>query len=145
MDREQMDRLIEVHLEAEAAGDTDACVAVYTDDIEHDLVGASAGPLYGRDQARRFYEELHHDLRTEELVPIRAYYGEDFCVIEHEWRGTLPGVVLGIEGGGRRATFRMLQIWEFRDGLISRENVWLDVSAMSRQLAGNPETIAATC
>jgi steroid delta-isomerase-like uncharacterized protein len=144
MDREQMDRLIGAHLEAEAVGDTDACIAVYTDDVEHDVVGAPAGPLYGREEVRRFYDQLHHELRTDEMVPVRAYYGEDFCVIEHEWRGTVPGVVLGIGGGGRRATFRVLHIWEFRDGMIARENVWLDVSAMVRQLAGDRATVAAT-
>jgi hypothetical protein len=28
----------------------------------------------------------------------------------------------------------MLHVWEFRDGLISRENVWLDGSSILAQL-----------
>jgi steroid delta-isomerase-like uncharacterized protein len=141
MDREQMDRLVEAHLEAEAAGDSAGCVAVYTDDVEHDLVGAPDGPLYGRAEAQGFYEHLVQDIRTEEMVPVRGYYGDDFCVIEHEWRGRIPGSLLGVEGGGRRLSFRVLHIWEFRDGLISRENVWLDALAILNQLA--PERATA--
>jgi ketosteroid isomerase-like protein len=132
MNRDEMDRLIDAHLEAKAAGDPEGCIAVYSRDVEHDVVGAPAGPRYGRDETRQFYEQLRRGVQTAELVPIRAYYGDDFCVIEHEWRGTV--------GGGWPAAFRILHIWEFRDGLISRENVWLDVWAVLRQLAHDATT-----
>ncbi|HWP99557.1 MAG TPA: nuclear transport factor 2 family protein [Vicinamibacterales bacterium] len=134
MNREDMDRLIEAHLAAEMAGDPAGCVAVYTDDVEHDVVGWPSGPLHGRDGAKTFYEQLVRDIATEEMVPVRSYYGDDFCVIEHEWRGTVPGAFLGVPGNGRRITFRLLHVWEFRDGLISRENVWLDGGAIVHQL-----------
>ena len=38
-------------------------------------------------------------------------------------------------GHGRRITFRMVHIWELRDGLISRENIWLDGAGVVAQLA----------
>jgi steroid delta-isomerase-like uncharacterized protein len=134
MNREQMDRLIEAHLQAEAAGDTAGCVAVYTADVEHDVVGAPHGPLHGKGAAQGFYEQLVRDIQTEQMVPLRSYYGDDFCVIEHEWTGTVPGIFLGVPGHGRRVAFRLLHVWEFRDGLISRENVWLDGGAIVQQL-----------
>jgi hypothetical protein len=31
-----------------------------------------------------------------------------------------------VPGNGRLISFRLLDVWEFRDGLISRENVWMD-------------------
>ena len=34
----------------------------------------------------------------------------------------------------RRVTFRILHVFEFRDDLISRENVWLDGAAIAQQL-----------
>lgn len=37
-------------------------------------------------------------------------------------------------GHGKRITFRLLHVWEFRDGLISRENVWLDGGSIIAQL-----------
>ncbi len=134
MNQHEMDRLIDAHLTAEARGDTAGCVAVYTDDVEHDVVGAPHGPLHGKQAAQGFYDHLTRDIATEEMVPIRSYYGEDFCVIEHEWSGTVTGSLLGIEGRGRRISFRMVHIWEFQDGLISRENVWLDAAAIVQQL-----------
>ena len=36
---------------------------------------------------------------------------------------------------GRTVQFRILHVCEFRDGKISRENVWLDVAAIMQQLA----------
>lgn len=80
-----MDRLIEQHLAAEVAGDPDGSVAMYTDDVEHDVVGAPHGPLTGRDAARGFYEQLTREIDTESMAPTRTYHGPDFCVTEHQW------------------------------------------------------------
>jgi steroid delta-isomerase-like uncharacterized protein len=130
----EMDRLIEQHIAAESAGDTAAAVAMYTEDIEHDVVGFPTGPLHGKDAAQGFYEFLVKNVETETMVPVHSYYGEDFCVIEHAFTGTVPGEFLGVAGDGRRITFRMLHIWEFRDGLMNRENVWLDGASIVAQL-----------
>jgi steroid delta-isomerase-like uncharacterized protein len=138
MNRDEMDRLIEAHLAAEKAGSPAGCVAMYTEDVEHDVVGAPHGPLRGKQAAQGFYEQLVRDIATEEMIPTRRYYGDDFCVIEHEWRGTVPGAFLGIPGHGRRIAFRLLHVWEFRDGRISRENVWLDGGAVMQQLTMPP-------
>jgi len=46
----------------------------------------------------------------------------------------VPGEFLGVPSNGRRISFRMVHIWEFRDGLISRENVWLDGANIVAQL-----------
>ena len=43
MEPQEMDALIDRHLQAEIAGDLDGAVAVYTDDVEHD-VGMPGGP-----------------------------------------------------------------------------------------------------
>jgi steroid delta-isomerase-like uncharacterized protein len=133
---QDMDHLIDVHIRAEMAGDSAGAVSVYTDDVEHDVVGAPHGPLRGRDAARGFYDGLIRDVRTETMVATRRYYGEDFCVQEHDWTGTVPGSFLGLPGRGRRISFRLLHVWEFRDGRISRENVWLDGGSIVAQLAG---------
>lgn len=136
MQPEEMDRLIEQHLRAEAAGDAAGAVAVYTDDVVHDVVGWPAGPMHGRDGAKTFYDQLVQDVNTEEMEPVHRYYGTNFAVIEHIWRGTVPGSFLGVPGNGKRIAFRLLHVWEFRDGCISRENVWLDGGAVVAQLTG---------
>lgn len=135
MTREQMDELIEVHVQAEIAGDVAAAVAVYTPDAEHDVVGWPTGPTTGTVAAAAFYDALMADFTTEKMERVRCYYGDDFCVTEHSTTGTVPGAFLGIPGRGRRVRFRMLHVWEFRDGAVCRENIWLDTAAIVAQLS----------
>ena len=117
---------------------------MYTDDVEHDVVGFPTGPAHGKAAAQRFYDFLVHNIRTETMVATHSYYGDDFCVIEHDWTGTVPGEFLGVPGNGRRISFRMVHVFEFRDGLISRENVWLDGGTVIQQLtAPEPATALA--
>jgi steroid delta-isomerase-like uncharacterized protein len=140
-----MDRLIEEHIQAEMAGDSAGSIAMYTEDVEHDVVGTPHGPLRGKEAAQGFYDQLMSDIRTQDMVPTRRYYGEDFCVVEHNWKGTVPGSFLGVPGEGKRISFRMLHLWEFRDRLISRENVWLDGGSIVAQLTSEEEmTVTAS-
>ena len=137
MDAREMDRLIEAHIAAEAAGDPDGAVAVYTPDVVHDVVGFPTGPVCGPEKARAFNDYLTQNIRTEKMEPVHRYYGEDFCVMEHRWSGGVPGSFLGVPGDGKRTSFRLLHVWDFKDGKISRENVWLDGADIVAQL-GSP-------
>lgn len=143
MDTQDMDRLIEQHLSAEKAADTAGAVAMYVDDVEHDVVGFPQGPARGREEAQHFYDFLTRQVQTEEMKPLHSYYGEDFCVIEHLWTGTVPGSYMGIPGHGRRIAHRILHVWEFREGRISRENVWVDSGAIVAQLTADADRAAA--
>jgi steroid delta-isomerase-like uncharacterized protein len=134
VDRDEMDQLIDEHLTAEAAGDVDGCVEMYTDDVAHDVVGSPFGPLHGPESAKGFYEMLTTNVKAEQVDVNRAWYGDDFCVVEHQWQGTVPGEFLGVPGNGKQVSFRMLHVWEFKDGRMSRENVWLDGGAIIAQL-----------
>jgi steroid delta-isomerase-like uncharacterized protein len=138
MQEEQMRALVARHLKAEGAGDVDGAVAVYTDDVEHDVVGWPTGVLHGRDAARGFYEHLTANFRTEEEALNRSFITDDAIVLDQMMTGTVTGSMLGLPGHGRTITFRILHVFEFRDGLISRENVWLDGAAIAAQLAPAP-------
>jgi steroid delta-isomerase-like uncharacterized protein len=135
MDQAQMVALVERHLKAEGAGDVDGAVAVYIDDIEHDVVGWPTGPIHGKEAAREFYRELTANFRTEEERPSHRYFADDAMILDQMMTGTVVGSMLGLPGNGRRVTFRILHVFEFSDGLISRENVWLDGAAIQHQLA----------
>ena len=130
----EMDRLIAAHYRAEVAGDSAAAVAMFAPDIEHDAVGAprvSHGPA----EAAAFYAELFADLAFDRLTPRRRLYGDHFCVDEALVEARAIGRPFGREGRGRPVRFRLLHIFEFADGRITRENAWLDLAAIDRQLA----------
>ena len=48
MDSASMDRLIAAHIDAETAGDPQAAISMYTEDVEHDVVGFPTGPVQGK-------------------------------------------------------------------------------------------------
>jgi steroid delta-isomerase-like uncharacterized protein len=133
--RTAMAALVDAHLAAEQQSDLDQAVAGYTEDVEHDVVGAPGGPLRGPAAARQRYTQLLEQVRTDRLTELRRFYGDDVCVVEHECSATMFGEFAGLAGRGRSTQFRMLHVFEFRDGLISRENVWMDTASVMAQLA----------
>lgn len=137
-----MDRLVEQHLAAEMAGDSAAAVAVYTDDVEHDVVGWPSGPVTGTGAAKEFYDGLMALFLNDEMVTTRRLHGEDFCVVEHRATGRFPHGFMGAPGSDDQVAFRMLHVFEFTGDAISRENVWLDGGAIVGQLmaAAGPAT-----
>jgi predicted ester cyclase len=109
----------------------------------HDVVGSPTGPVRGPEAAREFYEMLTTNITTERMDLSHAWYGDDLCITEHAWHGTVPGEFLGVPGNGRQITFRLLHVWEFKAGRISRENVWLDGNAIVTQLTAPQPTQTA--
>ena len=132
--REEMDRVIDEHFGYEAKDDIDGVVSTLTDDVEHDVVGSPGSQVMGREAARRYYQGLFPYLKAESVQPLRRLYGEDFMIDETLWTGHITARVLGAPSGEGRVSFRLLHILEFRDGKISRENVWTDMPTIMRQL-----------
>ena len=134
MDQHDMISLVECHLKAEGAGDIDGAVAVYTEDIEHDAVGFPGSPRTGKSAAREFYGFLTANFRTEVEQPLHRHFSGDSMILEQSMTGTVTGEFLGLPGNNRRITFRILHVFDFRDGLICREQVWIDTAAIVAQL-----------
>ena len=135
MESGQMQGLVDSHMTAENHGDIDGAVAVYTEDVEHDVVGFPNSPSRGKDAARNFYAYLTANFRSESWDVLRQYFADDAMVLEQLMTGTVIGSLLGLPGNGRIISFRMMHVFEFRDGLISRENVWLDTATVADQLS----------
>lgn len=137
--RAQMDARLDEHFGFEAADDVAGVLATLADDVEHDIVGWPAGPVRGHESVRPFYEALFADLADGQVSSTRRLYGDSFMVDDSVWRGRAPGRPFGIEGRDRPLEFRLLHVLEFTDaGDISRENVWIDLAAIQRQLAPSP-------
>lgn len=98
-------------------------------------MGWPSGPTYGRANARPFYESLFADLSNGSVSCLRRLYGKNFLVDESLWQGRAPGRPFGLEGKDRPLQFRLLHVVEFAEtGDIQRENVWVDLAAIIRQL-----------
>jgi uncharacterized protein len=133
--REEMDRKLDEHFDFEARDDVEGVLATLTPDAEHDIVGWPTGPTKGRDNARPFYEALFADLADGKVKSLRRLYGENFLVDESHWSGKAPGKPFGLDGKNRPLEFRLLHVIEFAaNGDIKRENVWVDMAAILRQL-----------
>ena len=133
--RTEMDRKIDEHFAFEAGDDVEGVLATLSPDVKHDIVGSPHGPTHGRDGARPFYERLFTDLSEGKVETVKRLYGDGFLVDESLWRGRAPGAPFGLEGRNRPLAFRLLHVLEFDDqGGIERENVWVDLAAIIRQL-----------
>ena len=135
MTRAEMDALVDGHFRAEEAGDIGAIVEGFAPDAEHDVAGRPGGALHGGDQIAEFYEQLLRDLRIVRFEPVRRWYGDDHVVDESILHAIAEGRPFGREGRGRPVATRFLHIFDFEDGLISRESAWIDLAAIQEQLA----------
>ena len=132
--REAMDRIIEDHFQREADGDVDGTLQTFTDDVVHDVVGDPAGELHGPAAVGQRYGHLFHNVKGEHADVLHRLYGDNFVVDDKIWTARVVGEFMGIPGHGRRISIRVLHVFEFRGGLISRENVWIDAGAAVSQL-----------
>ena len=134
MTPDDMDAVFARHCAAEFANDVDAILDTLTDDVEHDVVGDPLGVLTERAAIAKRYQDLFDVLTADSMTSVRRYHGADFFVDESLYAGSVNGEFMGVPGGGRTVSFRILHVCEFRDGRMSRENVWLDSAAIIHQL-----------
>ena len=90
--------------------------------------------VVGKDAARDFYRFLTANFRTEGEEPVNRLFDGETMILEQNMTGAVIGELLSIPGNGRKVTFRILHIFDFRNGLISREQVWIDSAAIVAQL-----------
>jgi ketosteroid isomerase-like protein len=133
----EMDALIDAHYRAEETGDIQAIVDGFTDDAEHDVAGRPGAPLQGGGEIAAYYRGLLGELRIDRFQTTRRWYGEEHAVDEAILHATAAGRPFGIEGRGRSIRARLLHVFEFDDGLISRESAWLDLAAVQQQLSAS--------
>jgi ketosteroid isomerase-like protein len=131
----QMDALIDAHYRAEEAGDIDAIVEGFIPNAEHIVSGNPDGPRHGGDEIGDFYRELLAELRIDRFETLRRWYGNGHAVDESILHATAIGRPFGLVGHGRSVSVNLLHLFEFADGLISRENAWLDMYGLAAQLS----------
>ncbi len=132
---EVMDDVLARHFAAEAAHDREGILATLTEDAEHEPVGFPGAPFHGHDKLMGFYEVLFDQLEQTDVQPVRRLHGPNFLVDEVQYRGRAFNGFMGFDFGpdGKPVNFRLLHVCEFDGDRISREQVWLDVSAIRMQ------------
>jgi ketosteroid isomerase-like protein len=135
MTREQMDEIVNDHFRFEATDDVDGVMGTLTGDAEHEVIPSPVGALDDRAKMRAYYEMLFSAVDGEDVTPIRRLYGEDFLVDETMWHGQISdGAPFLCDGKSGPVSFRLLHVFELRDGEIKREQVWCDLAEIQRQL-----------
>lgn len=135
LSKKHMDTLIDGHFRAETDGDVAAIVDGFTPDAEHDVPGRPGGSLHGGEEIAEFYRGLLAELRIDRFETLRRWYGDRHAVDESVLHATAEGRPFGLDGRGRPVHVRLLHVFEFADGLISRESAWLDMRGLEAQLA----------
>jgi predicted ester cyclase len=133
--RADMDWIIDAHFEAERRGDVDAILATVSDDITHEVLGAGLGRLHGKDAVRAFYEQLSQDLTIDAYTSVRRLHGPDHVWEEGVVQATATGKPFGLDGRGRRVTYRLNHLFEFGEGLIRSELGIPDGASILAQLS----------
>jgi ketosteroid isomerase-like protein len=105
------------------------------DGVQHEVIPSPVGALNDPAQIRAFYQMLFGALAGESVTPVRRLYGEDFLIDETIWHGYIrDGQVFLCNGKSGPVSFRLLHVFELRDGRIARESVWCDLAAIQQQL-----------
>ncbi|HKP19647.1 MAG TPA: nuclear transport factor 2 family protein [Gaiellaceae bacterium] len=135
MTREEMDALVAEHFRFEATDDVEGVLGTLLTGADHEVIPSPFGALDDPAEQRRYYELLFDSIKGERVEPLRRYYGDDFLVDESLWHGRIEdGRPFLCDGRSGDVSFRLLHVFEFRDGKISREQVWCDLAAIQRQL-----------
>ncbi|MDZ4741644.1 MAG: nuclear transport factor 2 family protein [Alphaproteobacteria bacterium] len=133
--RGEMDKAINDHFGFEAADNLDGVMASLADEVEHEVVPSPVGVQHEKAQVRDYYAMLFASVKGEGVTPLKRYYGEDFVVDETMWHGQISdGRAFLCDGKSGKVSFRLLHIFEFKNGKIAREQAWCDLAAIQRQL-----------
>jgi ketosteroid isomerase-like protein len=133
--REQMDQIVGQHFMFEATDDIEGVMGTLTEDAEHEVIPSPVGALTDRAKMRAYYAMLFNALEGESVTPLRRLYGEDFVVDETIWHGHVnDGGAFLCPGKSGPVSFRLLHVFNLRDGKITREQVWCDLASIQQQL-----------
>ena len=126
--------VIDRHFAAENAHDVEATLATYTEDIVWDDVTYPGSPFRGKQAVAEAYGGILQAIPDLKLRSVMRFQCGEHVVDESMLSGHVLGEFAGIAGGGAPVSFRLLHVFDLRDGLIARENAWFDSAAVVRQV-----------
>jgi hypothetical protein len=89
---------------------------------------------YSDDARRRLYEHRWEGLRVVSTAPPLRLHGHSLAIDEVLVEAQVSGPPLGEAGRTSDLRFRVLHVFELRDGAVEREHVWVDLGEITAQL-----------
>jgi steroid delta-isomerase-like uncharacterized protein len=119
--------------DAVIARDPDAIVQSAAPDAQDDVV--AVGELRGREEIRRFFEEVFAAFPDFAMTVDRIVSDERTAVVQWHATGTFTGgPFLGALPTGRRVALKGVDVMEVDAGLIRRNTIYYDGATMARQV-----------
>ena len=134
--------VIERHFAAENAHDVAATLATYTETIVWDDVTHARSPFKGKQAVAEVYDGILQAIPDLHLQSVLRFQCADHVVDESIVTGHVVGEFAGVAGAGAPVCFRLLHVFDLRDGLIDRENAWFDSAAVRRQVEAFHQSLA---
>jgi hypothetical protein len=114
---------------AEQKRDLQAILDGFTPDAEHDIAGRPGGPIHAGENIAAF----GRGRRLDRFDTVGRRYGEAHAVAESILHATAIGRPVRIEHCGRPVRIRLLHVFDFANGLMTRERAWLDIATLQQQ------------
>ena len=131
----QLDEIINTHFMFEATDNIDGVVDSLAGDFVHEVIPSPVGSITDREKVHSYYSFLFANVHGESVTPIKRYYGEDFLIDETLWHGQIEdGKPFLCDGLSGPVSFRLLHVFEVKDGKITKEQAWCDLAEIQRQL-----------
>jgi steroid delta-isomerase-like uncharacterized protein len=136
MTPEQMKKLHDEHLAAEAREDLEAVMATYHDDCYHETVAIGLR-FTGKQAVRMQYQAAWAAFPYAEPVQVAETFGNNMLMDINVFHGTMKGPLYGLAATGREVTLPFARTVLFKDGLIHAEIGYFDFATLCEQ-AGLP-------
>jgi hypothetical protein len=131
----ELDEIINQHFVFEATDNVNAVMDGLADTVEHEVVPSPVGINTDKRRIRDYYTMLFSSVDGEGVTPIRRLYGDNFVIDETMWYGRInDGKPFLCDGKSGPVSFRLLHVFEVKDGKITREQAWCDLAAIQQQL-----------
>ena len=130
--REERERVVRLHMEAENVHDFDAVIGTFSHP-RYELI-ATDRIHDGEEEVRDYFKETRAAFpdQRNELISLR--HADDAVIVEFWLLGTHRGPLMGIEPTGREFRCRMTAFFIFEGTRIVCERVYFDSATILRQL-----------
>jgi steroid delta-isomerase-like uncharacterized protein len=138
--RQQREKIVREHIDAENRHDPDGVVATFSPTrASYDVPALGAAGQPGEPGAvREMWVGVLDAFPDVHIEPGPLLHGDDHVFVEIRMTGTQQADFAGIPSSGRSFDTRMACLYEFdRDELV-RERVYMDFADIARQLQAGP-------